>query len=602
MKKRLIILLCLSLVILGCSNSFVNEPTVTDLKITMHPSRMSYTVGESFSKAGLVVVATWSNGRTEAVTDYTLTWNNQVITEGNTDITSSGGTKRVSITYKDQTTAFNITIDEPVSSIAVTTQPTKTSYAAGESFTKAGLVITATYSDGSTAAVTGYSLSWNSVSLEEGNTDITASAGTKTVTVTYQGKTAAFDIAVNKTLSSIAVTTEPTKVSYSTGESFAKAGLIITATYSDGSTADVTGYSLSWNNETLEDGNTTITINVGTKTVTVTYQGKTAAFTISVTAGTVVTDLDMTSVVTAPSINETPQTAVGGQSQYSGSIAWTQSDGSTFAGNFAEGTAYKAEITLTASAGYSFIGLAAAAFTYIGASIDSVTNHGDSVVITIIFSALPSVVTDLDLSLLITAPLIGETPLISIEGQSQYSGSVVWSKVDGSAHSGIFAAGTAYKAEITLTASAGYSFTGLTAAAFTYIGAIIDNVINNGISVVITIIFPALPSIITDMDLSSLISFPILGMLPQSIIDEQSQYSGSITWSKADGSAFSGTFALLTSYKAVITLTPAEGYTFQGVAANAFTYTHNLLGILDLGGSITNEADSGIITIVFPGL
>ena len=49
------------------------------------------------------------------------------------------------------------TVDAPsLSSIAVTTPPTKTSYTAGEAFNATGMVVTATYSDGSTAAVTGY--------------------------------------------------------------------------------------------------------------------------------------------------------------------------------------------------------------------------------------------------------------------------------------------------------------------------------------------------------------------------------------------------------------------------------------------------------------
>ena len=61
----------------------------------------------------------------------------------------------------------------------------------GDTFSAEGLVVTATYSDTTTAAVTGYTLS---------EVDMTT-AGTKTVTVTYtEGdvtKTATFDITVN---------------------------------------------------------------------------------------------------------------------------------------------------------------------------------------------------------------------------------------------------------------------------------------------------------------------------------------------------------------------------------------------------------------------
>lgn len=44
-------------------------------------------------------------------------------------------------------------------SIAITTPPTKTAYVAGETFDPSGMVVTATYSDESAAAVAGYSVS-----------------------------------------------------------------------------------------------------------------------------------------------------------------------------------------------------------------------------------------------------------------------------------------------------------------------------------------------------------------------------------------------------------------------------------------------------------
>ncbi len=96
--------------------------------------------------------------------------------------------------------AKNITItaefeDVPVlESIAVTTPPANTTYTAGEALDLSGMVITATYSDGSTAAVTGYT-----TAPAEGSTLDTE--GTVPVTVTYaEGeieKTAAFNVQVN---------------------------------------------------------------------------------------------------------------------------------------------------------------------------------------------------------------------------------------------------------------------------------------------------------------------------------------------------------------------------------------------------------------------
>ena len=77
---------------------------------------------------------------------------------------------------------------------------------------------------------------------------------------------------------------EPVAITgYPQGGSFSAAGLVIRAHYIDGSTVDVTsGYTLSWNGQIISDGNTEITEDAGAKTVTVTWQGKSAAFSISV--------------------------------------------------------------------------------------------------------------------------------------------------------------------------------------------------------------------------------------------------------------------------------------------------------------------------------
>ena len=163
---------------------------------------------------------------------------------------------------------FEISASKTLSSIAVTTAPTKTTYTAGENFDPAGMVVTATYSDTTTAAVTGYTV-----------TDGTAlTAGKTSVTISYTeggvAKTCTQPITVNaatKTLDSIAVTTAPTKTTYTAGENFDPAGMVVTATYNDSSTAAVTGYTVTDGNS-LTAGKTSVNISYtegsGTKTCT----------------------------------------------------------------------------------------------------------------------------------------------------------------------------------------------------------------------------------------------------------------------------------------------------------------------------------------------
>jgi hypothetical protein len=68
----------------------------------------------------------------------------------------------------------------------------------GEAFSSAGLALSAAYSDGSSTPVTsGWTLTWNGAALAESNTAITATAGTKTITVTWQDQTISFRITVN---------------------------------------------------------------------------------------------------------------------------------------------------------------------------------------------------------------------------------------------------------------------------------------------------------------------------------------------------------------------------------------------------------------------
>ena len=83
---------------------------------------------------------------------------------------------------------FEATAAKELSSIAVTTAPTKTTYVVDEIFSDDGMVVTATYDDGTSETVTKYTYTPNGA-LAATNTDIT---------VSYEGKTATQGITVNK--------------------------------------------------------------------------------------------------------------------------------------------------------------------------------------------------------------------------------------------------------------------------------------------------------------------------------------------------------------------------------------------------------------------
>jgi hypothetical protein len=94
----------------------------------------------------------------------------------------------------------------------------------------------------------------------------------------------------------------PSQTTYIVREPFIVAGLTVTAAYNDGASETVTAYTLSWNNNPLAEGDTAITAAEGEQTVTVTYQGQSAVFIITVEpfsgTGVVVNSTNLTGLET----------------------------------------------------------------------------------------------------------------------------------------------------------------------------------------------------------------------------------------------------------------------------------------------------------------
>lgn len=117
-----------------------------------------------------------------------------------------------------------------VTGISVFSQPKKTQYNKGEDFDPDGMVITVTYSDGSTKTISGIT-----TSDKKGVTWSPAKIDADTnVTITYGGKNATVEVKLI-TLDRIEVTKYPSKTEYKVNETFSSTGMTVTAYYSDGS-------------------------------------------------------------------------------------------------------------------------------------------------------------------------------------------------------------------------------------------------------------------------------------------------------------------------------------------------------------------------------
>ena len=237
--------------------------------VTNQPQKTTYFIGENFDPAGMVVTATYADKTTENVT-AACTFTPQ---------TMAAGTKSVTVTYKRAGITKTATVAVAVrvlDRIAVTTAPSKTAYKYGETFNKAGMVVTAHYTDGQSRTVSGYTYSPTGA-LNMSSTTITISYSEGGVT-----KTTTQAITVARVLSSIEITTPPSRTAYFSGETFNKAGMVVTARYNDGGSQTVTGYTYSPTGA-LSQGNTTITVSYSEGGVTKTT---TQAITVTVISNT----------------------------------------------------------------------------------------------------------------------------------------------------------------------------------------------------------------------------------------------------------------------------------------------------------------------------
>lgn len=159
------------------------------IEVTTKPTKTSYLAGDSFNSAGMVVTASYGTGQavlaTAEVSGYSVS--PSVLTDGTTSVTitySEGGETCI--------TTLAVTVTHRLSAITVTTKPNKLTYEYGDTLATAGMVVTASYSDSQTKAVTGYSCSPTTFST----------IGNQVVTVSYTEngvtQTATFNVTVNR--------------------------------------------------------------------------------------------------------------------------------------------------------------------------------------------------------------------------------------------------------------------------------------------------------------------------------------------------------------------------------------------------------------------
>ena len=240
----------------------VKEPLALD-HLEVISTKTKYVIGQDFDPESLDITAYYNDDSSKK-----LNYNDVTIIGFDS---SSLGEKTITVTYKEDnktvSTTFKIEIIEKEVKDIVLTPPTKVKYVEGQSLDLTGGKVIVSYNDDTSEKI---DLTSDMVSGYDKD-----HLGKQTITVTYQGKTATFEVEViKKEATKIELVTPPDKVEYIRGQKLNLEGARIKVTYNDGDTKliDVTEKMCSGFDSS----------SLGQKTVTITYENKTVSFTVNV--------------------------------------------------------------------------------------------------------------------------------------------------------------------------------------------------------------------------------------------------------------------------------------------------------------------------------
>ena len=154
--------------------------TVTSIEKIADPENLSYVAGQTFDPTGIQIKATWSDGTTELLEDYTVSITCALETT-DTTVTISGTRGGVAYSFD-----FAITVvANELNTLEITTKPSNILYAQGEEFDPTGMVVKATYTVAPTTKVT-LDASEYTYTVEGNIVTVSYTFGDKTLTATVE--------------------------------------------------------------------------------------------------------------------------------------------------------------------------------------------------------------------------------------------------------------------------------------------------------------------------------------------------------------------------------------------------------------------------------
>lgn len=153
------------------------EVTLNGISVTKLPNKTSYVAGQNISFDGLEITAKYSDGTTKVVTPDSIAYDK-----------TKTGTVTVVVSYQGKTATFSITVAAKVVKSISVTAPAVTTFHAGNQLDLTGGKVKVVYESTDGYSET-FALDSSMISGYNSNT-----VGKQTITVTYGGKTATFEV------------------------------------------------------------------------------------------------------------------------------------------------------------------------------------------------------------------------------------------------------------------------------------------------------------------------------------------------------------------------------------------------------------------------
>ena len=276
----------------------VNTKEIVLTGITVNPVEVHVEYGQDVNPSSLVVIATYSDGSTKTVTEFTVTdYNKDVAGEYGAHVNYTEGDITVSADLK-------VIVEAEIVLESISVDPNEVTIAYGGTIDLSTLTVTAHYSDGGEVTITDFVLGdYNAKQV-----------GEQDVTITYQDKTCTLKLVVeDKVIDHIEVVEGSYTTSVYQGDEYTFDGKVNVYYVNDEEPVEISeGFTVSEID----------TSTLGEKTLTVSYGGKSVEVKVNVVAKPVqptVTELVVT--------DYTNKIEVGGTYTFDGIVVAKYSDG-----------------------------------------------------------------------------------------------------------------------------------------------------------------------------------------------------------------------------------------------------------------------------------